>query len=256
MKLDPLRSTPVTATERLHGLDSLRAVAMLLGIVLHAAVPFMTIRTLWIVHDAYPDTGFDTLVGVIHGFRMQLFYFIAGFFAHLMWKKSGTYGFLLQRGRRIGIPFVVGMLTIIPLGLWLYFWAESLFGPNPDLPEVREPSLLLYPTMHLWFLEILLMLYAVAMLLAQLRHHAFGIKLAQQCDQAFDWLIRQPLKPIVLSLPATACIWSGPTIGEVEAMGTQLLPSLRAVVYFSIFFFTGWWVHRCIHRLNELTRYL
>ena len=70
--------------ERLHALDNLRAVAMLLGIVLHAALSFMTLPIPWIARDVSRNFGFDVLAGFIHGFRMQLFFFLAGFFGHLL----------------------------------------------------------------------------------------------------------------------------------------------------------------------------
>jgi peptidoglycan/LPS O-acetylase OafA/YrhL len=246
----------VTDNERLHALDSLRAVAMLLGIVLHAAIPFMMFHALWIVHDANPSIAFDTLIGIIHGFRMQLFFFIAGFFAHLTWKRLDTRGFIRQRMLRIGLPFLAGMITIVPIGLWLYSWAETRNGPNPDLPRPLEPSLLLYPTMHLWFLELLLIFYGAAMLLALCRNFALMAKCSFCLDAAFDWLIRQPLKPLILCLPTIICLWNGPIYGEVDLMGMQLLPSLRAVIYFALFFSVGWWMHRRLRLLNELPRYL
>ena len=63
--------------ERLHALDLLRAVAMFLGIVLHVAVSFMVIRLPWLIHDTRRNVGFDVLAGAIHGFRMQVFFFLA-----------------------------------------------------------------------------------------------------------------------------------------------------------------------------------
>jgi len=246
----------MSGSERLHALDSLRAVAMLLGIVLHAAIPFMTFHTLWIVHDVNPNRAFDNLIGFIHGFRMQLFFFIAGFFAHLLWKKSGTRGFIRQRGLRIGLPFLVGMITIVPVCLWIYYFAETVNGPNPDLPRVQEPSLLFYPTMHLWFLEILLILYVVTMIMALCRNYMLMVIITARIDAAFDWLIRQPLKPIILSLPTIVCLWDGPILGEVDTMGIGLLPSFRAAIYFALFFSVGWWIHRHVWLLDELGHYL
>jgi hypothetical protein len=44
--------TPAATSERYHSLDLLRSFAMLLGIVLHAAVSFLTLRSpIWPAHD-------------------------------------------------------------------------------------------------------------------------------------------------------------------------------------------------------------
>src|SRR5919205_3075311 len=82
--------------QRLHALDALRAVAMLLGLVLHAAIPFMRGQVAgaipfmdenlarWPAWDQEAGGGFDLLVFLIHAFRMSAFFILAGFFAHLL----------------------------------------------------------------------------------------------------------------------------------------------------------------------------
>ena len=126
-------STPpqIVREERLHALDNLRAVAMLLGIVLHAALSFMTLPIPWIARDAGGSLGFDLMVGVIHGFRMQLFFFLAGYFGHLLWQRLGMKEFLKQRWRRIGIPFLLGMVTLVPLIIVVWGWSEMRAEPRP-----------------------------------------------------------------------------------------------------------------------------
>ena len=52
-------------------LDTLRAVAMLLGIVLHAALSFSA--SFWVVTDRQQNPGFGIVFSAIHGFRMPLF---------------------------------------------------------------------------------------------------------------------------------------------------------------------------------------
>ena len=75
-------------TERLHALDSLRAVLMLLGLVFHSALTYVVTyenNAMWALKD--PETThivFDLLVNYIHGFRMSLFFVVAGFFSGLL----------------------------------------------------------------------------------------------------------------------------------------------------------------------------
>ena len=58
---------------------------MLLGIGLHAAIPFVPWR-------GKADTGvwlLDVFVAFVHGFRMPLFFLISGFFTAMLWRRRG-----------------------------------------------------------------------------------------------------------------------------------------------------------------------
>ena len=76
MKVQPRK------TERIHALDSLRAIMMLLGIVLHTAMTYAdTNYPGWIIKDSDATHIFnDYIHSVIHSFRMQTFFMVAGFF--------------------------------------------------------------------------------------------------------------------------------------------------------------------------------
>src|SRR5688500_985371 len=105
---------------RLHALDNLRALAMLLGVVLHAVIPFVTepAADVWPARNVEKGQGFDLIAGLIHCWRMQLFFLLAGFFGRLVHERYGAGGFVKQRPVRIGLPFAVGMLTLAPLVRW------------------------------------------------------------------------------------------------------------------------------------------
>jgi len=47
----------VSTTERVHGLDALRAFALLLGIVLHSALPYVLPPGAWAVGTTEHDVG-------------------------------------------------------------------------------------------------------------------------------------------------------------------------------------------------------
>jgi glucan biosynthesis protein C len=110
--------------ERLHALDALRGVAMLLGVVFHASLPFMhgtvlgafpalrTEVTLWLAIDREADPAYDLLNYVIHAFRMPTFFLLAGLFAHHVYVRHGAREFLERRARRVLVPFVAALLTI------------------------------------------------------------------------------------------------------------------------------------------------
>ena len=121
--------TPTTPTmKRRHDLDALRAIAMLLGIVLHSALSFAPIP--WIVQDSQQSQFFYYLFSFIHGFRMPLFFLISGFFTAMLWRKRGLLALFKQRSKRILLPLILGMWTIIPL-LWVVTISVSLAQNQP-----------------------------------------------------------------------------------------------------------------------------
>lgn len=242
--------------ERLHALDNLRAVAMLLGIVLHAALSFMTLEIPWIARDVGRSFGFDVMVGLIHGFRMQLFFFLAGFFGHLLWQRLGAKDFLRQRWQRIGVPFLLGMVTLTPAIIVIWGWGELQAEPRPPRRQYGQLTVFSIPTGHLWFLEMLLILYGGAALVAWAGAKARLDAWLARLDAAFDWFIARSWKPLLL-LPLTVlCLWGGPILGEVDHAGLRLLPAGRAMAYYGLFFLAGWWLHRRRHQLDALRNWV
>ena len=104
--------TNVDKTRR-HDLDALRAGAMLLGVCLHAMIAYSGIA--WIVIDNRQNHIFKLVIELIHGFRMPLFFLISGFFTAMLACRQGSGGMLKNRAARILIPFVISVVTIIPL---------------------------------------------------------------------------------------------------------------------------------------------
>ncbi|HEY1172403.1 MAG TPA: acyltransferase family protein [Verrucomicrobiae bacterium] len=115
-----MTSSPEPTTTRRHDLDALRAVAMLLGIALHAALSFLP--GIWVVEDNSSHPVFGLLITAVHGFRMPLFFLISGYFTAMLWRKRGLRELLKQRWQRIGKPCLVGLITIVPLT-----WAALIF---------------------------------------------------------------------------------------------------------------------------------
>jgi len=229
---------------------------MLLGIVLHAAVSLAPVPIPWPARDVSRGDGFVVLLAFIHGFRMQVFFLLAGFFGHLLWRRLGTSGFLKQRAQRIGVPFVAGLLILIPIILLLWTWADLRTGSTFLARQQRNLSLLSYPTAHLWFLEMLLILYLLAIALASLGKWPQIASRLPRIDASFDWLMRQPLKPLLLAVPTIALLWQGPQLPEIDNAGMRLLPAAGAVAYYGIFFAVGWWLHRRIHVLDAMRNWL
>ena len=120
---------------RRHDLDALRAIAMLLGIVLHSALSFAPIP--WSVSDSQQSGLFGILFGAIHGFRMPLFFLISGFFTAMLWRKRGLKGLIVQRLKRILLPLGIGCLTIVPAMWGVEFFIQQASAPAKEHESER-----------------------------------------------------------------------------------------------------------------------
>jgi len=127
---------------RRHDLDALRAIAMLLGIVLHAGLSFTT--AWWIVRDVSQHVAYDIAFSAIHGFRMPLFFLISGFFTAMLWRKRGLGRLVRHRFMRIFLPLMLCLVTIVPLVIGVSIGAmttagDGATGPGADwVPAVRS----------------------------------------------------------------------------------------------------------------------
>jgi peptidoglycan/LPS O-acetylase OafA/YrhL len=106
-------STENSSVARRSDLDALRAGAMLLGIVLHASLSFFP--SFWVVTDRRQDPGFGIVFSAIHGFRMPLFFVMSGFFSAMLLRQRGRASLVKHRFKRVFLPLLLGMVTIVPI---------------------------------------------------------------------------------------------------------------------------------------------
>src|SRR5262245_13646978 len=181
---------------RYHALDALRATMMLLGIYLHAAVAYSEHGN-WPWKEGPTTAVFDVSLGLIHAFRMPVFYVMAGFFAALLLERRGLGHFVRNRAMRIAVPFAVGWLVLFPVVAALAVAGTSL----DDRGSVVAKTLRLFTSldilrrrpdpMHLWFLEYLVLFYVVAVAASPM------LRRFERCtavlDRAFRATLRSPL---------------------------------------------------------------
>ena len=128
MVLTPVESSSAAALSgerRRYDLDALRGFAMLLGIGLHVSLAFFPAP--WWVQDRTSafDGLFDEFLWAVHGFRMPVFFLMSGFFTALLWRRRGLGALLNHRLRRVALPLLIGLLTIVPLTTFVGDWAAE-----------------------------------------------------------------------------------------------------------------------------------
>jgi glucans biosynthesis protein C len=127
---------------RLHQLDNLRAFVIVLVVVLHAAITYMTpAPTWWYVIDPDQSVAFTLLVLLVDVPLMPIMFFVAGYLATPSIRRRGPRGFLREKTIRLGIPWALGVVFLAPLATYmtyvsrsiptgyLQFWTNDFWGP-------------------------------------------------------------------------------------------------------------------------------
>lgn len=127
------------ADPRRHDLDALRAVAMLLGIFLHASLAYVP-GIPWPVQDTQPAPWLGLLFLAIHGFRMPLFFLVSGFFTAMLWQRRGPWAMLAQRYKRVFVPLLLGFCTLLPLFDWVNKHAPGAAAAGAPTVPAGPPS--------------------------------------------------------------------------------------------------------------------
>ena len=206
---------------RYHGLDALRAFAMIMGVVLHSSMFY--------VEGIGQELGYELTgrilipisptLGVvfffIHTWRMPVFFLLAGFFARLIVERRGVTNLLKNRFVRIVIPLVTGSVIY------------NLFFGFGNLNELH----------HLWFLYDLLWMYLLLICMKYASRIWPGV--VAKIDWVFGsttrlWWLMVPLIPATVIGRPMFFNWISTEIG---ASGPFFVLGFTYVLI-------GWFMHR------------
>jgi glucans biosynthesis protein C len=145
--------------ERESSWDYIRATLMLLGIPFHAAHPVSYEG--WSVRSDSHALIFDALITLIHQFRMEGFYIVAGYFAAMLLSRKPPVEWFKTRLVRLGLPLVTCMILLNPfqmLASAIFEATQNGWGWDVVLPNtIRYLSVFDFRWIrHLWFLIALL----------------------------------------------------------------------------------------------------
>lgn len=237
---------------RYHALDALRAGAMLLGVVLHAAVAYLDrpmAGLVWAVDDASAGPWLDAVFWWIHAFRIPLFFVMAGFFSAMVVRSRGVSGFVMLRLRRVAVPLLVAAAVVLPVVyvIWSWGWVRAGRATWREVRhlEFRDPHIqqnFLGPA-HLWFLEYLLIYCLIYAVLAWWR----GAERAGEGEAgspprgrcSCPWLTSW-YSPLVVALPTAAVLLAEP--GVFVRFRNPILPDAWELVYHGWAFACGVWL--------------
>ena len=249
---------------RLYGLDTLRGLAAVLVVLLHAGIPYMACplsHLVWPARDGCPCPIVDGVVWGIECFIMPLFFLLAGFLSAGLVASSGARLFLAHRTQRILWPLLGAFVVILPP--CFYIWALGWIADGIALPRgiirLGIPSELrsqMFGLTHLWFLEYLY-IYCVVLGAAWYirsrmgfgdRTRAWSARMASRCDRflASRW------KPLLPAVPCGLILYWDPRI--VVGFYQGFLPVASKLLYYAVFFGTGVMLYRTRHVLQLQVR--
>lgn len=252
----------MSAPDRLHALDAVRAFALLLGIAFHATMSFLPGfgASGWPIIDVSSSATLSGVFYVSHMFRMTTFFFIAGFFAHLVFHRRGTGTFFKDRSKRILVPLVVGWLLLFPAIALTLYWGAVKSGAPATPPPVPDDAVLPFPLTHLWFLYLLFgfyLLFVPARALAIRAIDRSG-RLRTLVDGGVARALHTGIAPLVLAAPVAWALSSSPSWllwAGIPTPDLSLIPNIAAFTGYGVAFAFGWVLHRQVPHLHALTRH-
>ncbi|HVH35471.1 MAG TPA: acyltransferase [Tahibacter sp.] len=248
--MNPTLTPAAAAGARLHAFDTLRAAALLAGLALHGALSYLPgAERYWIVADA-PSSALALLFYLVHCCRMPVFFLLAGFFAAAGVERLGSLAFARDRLRRIVLPLLMfwplamtGIVAVIVAAVALRNGGQ-LPAESPPGPRFTPDD---FPLTHLWFLYVLALFYAAALLWrAWLARLDSTDRVGAATRIVLDRLLH-PGTAAALGLPLAWCLMRTP--GWVVWFGVptpdqSLYPNLAATVGFGLAFAVGWQLKR------------
>jgi glucans biosynthesis protein C len=154
---------------RLHYIDNLRAIIIILVVIGHAAATYSGLGMWYYIENKVSDIGsivfFASFLAITQSFDMSFLFMLAGYFTPHSFDVKGPARFIKNRLFRLGLPLLIYILIIHPL-------AVKLAYPNVNIIDffingLKSLSIFGWSG-PLWFVEVLLIftvIYAILRIL-------------------------------------------------------------------------------------------
>jgi fucose 4-O-acetylase-like acetyltransferase len=153
---------------RIYFLDNLRTFMIFLVVLCHAGGVYESSGTwasFWIVDDPSTNNLSGLLFLVMDIFTMPTIFLISGFVAALSMKNKNAWTFLKAKFRRLIIPWMVAVLTLIPLYKVIFLYSRNL--PQESWTTYFHWSNGIWSQNWLWFLPVLFLFNILYLLLSK-----------------------------------------------------------------------------------------
>jgi len=192
LQRDPPRQLKSEAPQRrVIFFDNLRYLMIMLVLIFHSGASYGSMVAFWPYHDPNPTEFVDIVMLLFDVFMVSILFFIAGYFALPSLQKRGGRRFLEGKFKRLGIPWLVVTILVLPVLDYIHYYAQTIGqGLSPrnygthwwlSIKKMAEfhagpmrMSEYLDMTEHfyqryMWFLSLLLLFFVVFWLLYEVR---------------------------------------------------------------------------------------
>lgn len=156
-------------TNRIFFLDNLRTFMVFLVVLIHAGGIYESSggwALFWIVDDPSTNHLSGVLFSIIDIFVMPTLFFISGYMIPMSLKNKNGYEFLKSKIKRLMIPWMIAVLTLIPLYKVIYLYSRGL--PQETWTTYFHWSSGLWSQNWLWFLPVLFSFDLLYMLISRI----------------------------------------------------------------------------------------
>lgn len=172
-------------TERRYDIDWLRVIAIGLLLIYHIAIVFQPwAMFIGFIRSEEPMEGLWKLMTLLNVWRIPFLFYVSGMGVYFAIRKRKWQQLLLERSKRILVPFVFGIFAIAPLHMLIF--QEYYNMPLSYFPHAG----------HLWFLGNI---FAYVLLLSPL----FFLIKKHEGSRLMKWVsyfMRNPLAPLSISI--------------------------------------------------------
>jgi len=112
---------------RIYFLDNLRTFLILLVVILHSGLVYEAVlENSWIVVDPVKNNNIGLIRMYLDLFVMFSIFFISGYFVPASVKKQGTFDYIRSKFKRIILPWIISVLTLIPAYKFIFLYSRGL----------------------------------------------------------------------------------------------------------------------------------
>lgn len=153
---------------RIHWVDNLRTFMVFLVVLLHAGLVYERSgggALFWIVDDPATTSVPDILSLILDIFVMSVLFFVSGYLTPLSLKAKSGWAFLGSKFRRLMIPWMIAVLTLMPLYKFIYLFSRNI--PQESWTTYFHWSNGVFSQSWLWFLPVLFVFDAAYFLMSR-----------------------------------------------------------------------------------------